>query len=141
MLPPRILLGLGLILTAAGLAAAFATPLGTEAAVVGIPVGIAIILAALVGGGPRPVPASGYSFDGAMALLRRVSMATALVAIAVTGSAAVLWGMGEAQPADVLIVFALSLLTVYAAILTAAGIVIVTNRTAEEENDGGLPPT
>lgn len=76
-----------------------------------------------------------------MGMLRRVSEATALVAVAISGSAAALWVLGRAGAVDVLVIFTLSLLTVYAAMVTAAGIVLVTNEAAEGEKDGGGPST
>lgn len=142
MLHPRLLLGLGLAIAIAGVLATLLTGIGNEGIVTGVPVGLAVMLASQLGGGPRPVPQEGYTFDHAMGMLRRVSEATALVAVAISGSAAALWVLGRASAVDVLVVFTLSLLTVYAAMVTAAGIVLVTNETAEGEKDGeGLPPT
>lgn len=139
MLHPRLLLGLGLAIGVAGVLATFLTGIGNEGIVVGVPIGLAVMIASQMGGGPRPVPAEGYTFDHAMGMLRRVSQATALVAVAISGSAAALWALGSASVVDVLVIFTLSLLTVYAAMVTAAAIVLVTNETAEEGE--GLPPT
>lgn len=138
MLHPRILLGLGLVAIVAGFAAAFLTPLGGEALVVGIPIGAAIMIASVVGGGPKPVPPEGYTFPEAMGMLRRVTQATALVAFAIVGAAAGLWGVGTASATELLIIIALALLTVYAAMVTALGIIVVAHITGE--GDEGLLP-
>lgn len=139
MLHPRVLLGLGLAIAIAGVLATLLTSIGNEGIVTGVPIGLAVVIASQMGGGPRPVPSEGYTFDHAMGMLRRVSEATALVAVAISGSAAALWVIGRASAVDVLIIFTLSLLTVYAAMVTAAGIVLVTNETVQDEE--GLPPT
>lgn len=139
MLHPRVLLGLGLAIALAGVLSAFLPGIGTDGVVAGVPIGLAVAIASQMGGGPRPVPAGGYTFEHAMGMLRRVSRATALVAVATSGSAAALWALGSASVAGVLVIFALSLLTVYAAMITAAAIVLVTNETTG--GDEGVPPT
>lgn len=143
MLPPRKLVALGVLFLAASAVGALGSPIGAPAAIVGVPLGFALILSAIWGGGPRPVPPTGYGFEEAMELLRRVTVTTSAVAAAATASAAALWwysarpvwggAIGSVAGIDVLLVFLLSLISVFLAVLTATGIVLV----AEIEGSGG----
>lgn len=132
MLPPRMLQALGLMAIAAGALAYGFSPLGAPALVVGVGLGLGILAASFVGGGPQPVPKGGYPFDEAMVVLRRASVGGVLMAGAATAVAAALWWMGQAGPIHVVQVFLLSLLVAYASTITAAGVVVTTDQAGEE---------
>lgn len=125
MLPPRIMVGTGAALVAAGVVTYILTDYQLEAAVVGIALGVSIIALADIGGGPRPIPRGGYAFPEAMAMLRRATFGGVTVATVLTALSFYLWIEGQAGPRDVLIVFALSLLVVYASVLAAGALVLV----------------
>lgn len=131
MLPPRMLQALGLMAIVAGVLAHVFSPLEAPALVVGVGLGIGILATSFVGGGPSPVPKEGYSFDEAMAVLRRASVGGFLLAGAATATAAALWWMGLAGGIHVVQVFLLSLLVAYASTLTAAGVVVATGQVGD----------
>lgn len=89
------MLGLGAAIALGGIAGWSTNLFGLEAVVVGLPLGPAVMIASVVGGGPRAVPEDGYRFEEAMSMLRRVTQATKLVALALAGSAAGPRTMGE----------------------------------------------
>lgn len=131
MLPPRMLQALGVLLIVAGVAGSF-TPLGAAALVVGVGLGLGVFAVTFVGGGPRPMPESGFVFDEAMAVLRRATVGGTLIAGAALAVAAALWWMGPAGPVAVVVVFLLGLLVAYASTIAAAGVIAVTELEGRE---------
>jgi len=132
MLPPRMMQALGGMSVLAGLLGGVATSMGTMALVVGVGLGIGLIAATFVGGGPQPIPEAEYGFEDAMLLLRRASVGSTLVAGAAVAVAASLWWLGGAGPVDVVVVFLLALLVVFASTIAAAGLILSRDAVAEE---------
>jgi hypothetical protein len=132
---------IGVVTLLATVVAGFGTGHWSEALVTGLPLGTAILVGSSLGGGPSPASTGGEDWEESMALLRRVTVATTLVGVALTGSAAGLWYLDASKPIpdlavsgiDVLVVAALSLLVIYGAIVAAGAIVLISHVTGRDE--------
>lgn len=113
-----------------------------DAIILGVALGAGTILAGRIGGGPQPVPRGGYSFEDAMAVLRRATWGGMTIGAILTAFPFYLWIKdNSAGPTEVLLFFALSLLVTYASLVAAAGLVLVdavVRRDAEEEREAQL---
>lgn len=141
MLPRRVLDLLGAGLVAAGIVKYWASNFAAvDAIIVGLALGAATIAAGRIGGGPQPVPPSGYSFDDAMRVLRRATWGGITIGGVLTGLAFYFWitRPGLASVLDVLTFFALGLIVAYASLVAAAGLIVVDalKHDVGEEDDG-----
>lgn len=136
MLPPRMLQALGGMAIVAGVLAFVFAPARMAAGglVVGVGIGLGILATTFVGGGPEPLPTSGFAFEDAMAVLRRASIGGVLLAGATVAVAAALWWMGLAAAIDVVQIFLLGLIVAYLSTLAGAGVVLVTSLHERDES-------
>ncbi len=125
-------LGVGLILL--GLAKFVLSGfVDVHALVLGAGLGAATIAAGHVGGGPQPVPSRGYSFPEAMGVLKRAVLGSMLVGGAVTFFGFYFWILETIGVVDVLVLFALSVLIVFASLVAACGLILVDVLVSKEE--------
>ena len=137
MLSPRLMFLAGAGLIVLGVGTYVLSGNDWNAAIIGIVLGVAVMSLADIGGGPQPVPAEGYSFVQATALVRRATFGGLTVAMAITTLGFIMWLRDAAGPADVLTLFAISLLVVYASILAAGSLVLIAHMTREARSERG----